>query len=101
MTQHAVYATTQRRDGTPGPTFRIGRPVSLGRAHDRWQRHDRNGTGLGPSRPLAVRFDGRRLPVRFLEVRAVDSDGRGLGSERHALAFTVPDRCLRLTTPKR
>lgn len=83
--RQAVYATCET-----GVCFRIGQPVKD--AYPRYARLDRNGTGLGPSRPLHVRFDGKRHRVRFLEVRQVDSHGRGLGSERHALAFPVPHR---------
>lgn len=93
--RHAVYVTIH-------PTglnlsFRIGQPTDWHTAQARWQRlDDRNRA----DRVQVLRHDGRRYPVKlghaFFEVRAVDAHGRGLGAERHALAFPVPYRALRV-----
>lgn len=90
--RHAVYVTPAN-----GPTFRVGQPVDWSTAQARWQRLDDRRL-LG--RTQRVRFDGRRYPVAmsrgFIEVRAVDDHGRGLGSERHERAFPVPYRAIRV-----
>lgn len=102
----AVYATARDHKGQH-ITFRIGQPVSLGAAHDRWERldsrlssfaHNERGEyrqGAVKRRPVRVRYDGRMFNVEHLEVRAVDDHGRGLGSDRHTLAFPVPYRAVR------
>lgn len=88
MDRHALFAVTPS-----GLAFRVGRPVKWDRAVARWYRaDDRRRAG----RAFRVRHDGRSYPVAAFEVRAVDRDGRGLGSERHAFAFPVPFRAMRL-----
>lgn len=87
--RHAVYAVCP-----DGLAFRIGLPVSWGRAQDRWSRLDARLRARG----LTIRHDGRRWAAMRLEVRAVDAHGRGLGSERHALAFPVPYRLARVAS---
>jgi hypothetical protein len=94
--KHAVYVICETRHGTL--SFRVGQPVSWDRAQARWQRiADRlDGFNGQAKRRITVRHDGRRYCVRSMcvEVRAVDAHGRGLGSERHTLAFPVPYRAL-------
>ncbi len=96
--RHAVYVTVKLRDGS-AVTFRVGQPTNWHRASARWHRLDaRRAAG----RVQTVRHDGRRYPLDTargcVEVRAVDAHGRGLGSERHALAFPVPYRALRVAS---
>lgn len=87
MEKHAVYAVT----GTE--TFRVGLPVDWRAAQARWLRlDDRRRAG----KRLRVRWMRRHYRVRFFEVRTVDYHGRGLGSERHGLAFPVPYRACRV-----
>lgn len=93
MTKHALFATTQDRQGRR-LTFRIGQPVGWDRAIQRWNRLDRK--LWADRRKFRVRHDGRQLPVAHFEVRQVDQDGRGLGDDRHTLAFPVPFRNCRI-----
>lgn len=96
--KHALYVTCETSQGTT-LTFRVGQPVSWDAALDRWQRiADRlDGFNGQTARPVTIRHDGRRYSAKraCVEVRAVDRDGRGLGSERHTLAFPVPYRAMR------
>lgn len=93
MTKHALFATTKDRTGR-SLTFRVGQPVDWGRAIQRYDRLDRK--LFIDRRKFRVRHDGRRLPVAYFELRAVNQDGRGLGSDRHTLAFPVPFRNCRI-----
>lgn len=92
MSKHALFATTQDRRGRR-LTFRIGQPVDWTQAIQRWNRLDMKRIAR---RNFRVQHDGRRLQVAYFEVRAVDQDGRGIGSERHTLAFPVPFRNCRI-----
>jgi hypothetical protein len=80
----AVYATAQERDGST-VTFRVGQPVHWIAAQERWARlaEDR-------LRPGAIRFRGRKLRVKFYEVRSVDRYGRRLDSNRADQVIPVP-----------
>lgn len=91
MAKHAVYATAVTPRRKYSTTFRVGQPVSWGRAQDRWLRlDDRRRAGI----PTFIRWMRRRYFVQYFEVRAVDENGRGIGSERHLLALTIPYRLL-------
>lgn len=90
-TKHAVYANTSARNGER-LTFRVGLPVDWNTAQDRWNRLDKRRA----SRTIHVRNMRRTYRVDSLEVRAVDYNGRGLGSDRHSLAFPVPYRAAKL-----
>lgn len=100
MLKHAVYVTCDTRHGQI--TFRVGQPVSWNLAQARWSRiADRlDGFNGHVKRPVTIRHDGRRYcACKFwVEVRPVDAHGRGVGSERHTLAFPVPYRAM--TTAK-
>jgi hypothetical protein len=83
------YATTQTRSKrgriVHSRTFRVGEPGS-------WKRYERlDRMHYINKRKLGVFVAGRKAPyiVTFLEVRQVDSNGVGLGSERHATATPV------------
>ena len=97
--RHALYATCDTRDGGT-ITFRVGQPVygwhgALARFHRLWTD---GAIDQGQKAPLArarVRWDRRWYRVRFMEVRAVDRNGVGLGSERHSRAIPVPYRSAR------
>jgi hypothetical protein len=92
MSKHALYATCETPSGL-ALTFRLGQPVDWRTASDRWSRlDDKRHAG----RSFAIRWMRRRYSVRFFEVRAVDENGRGLGSDRHSLAFPVPFRLCRV-----
>ena len=82
----ALYATCDTPNGKR--TFRIGLPASdavLWRRYERFDNaHYRN------RRRLTVCLRRASYPVLFLEVRDVDAQGRGLGSERHWSAYSVP-----------
>lgn len=84
--KHAVYAVCHAYNGER-LTFRIGLPIDWHRAQSRWNRLD---LWRREGRALTVRFARRRYRVDFLEVRAVDFHGRGIGGDRHALAFPIP-----------
>lgn len=98
MTKHAVFATCTDKAGEHA-TFRVGQAVDWHRAQDRWSRlypllvtaRDYLGraakVSIGHGR---VRYNRRWYYVDFMEVRAVDRHGRGLGSERHERAIPVP-----------
>lgn len=95
--RHAVFAIADVPEGPHALSFRVGQPVSWDVAQDRFARlYGRRFAG----RAQTVRHDGKRYKVRNYEVRAVDQFGRGLGSDRHKLAFPVPYRANRLTTPR-
>lgn len=99
MTKHAVFANC-RVPGLAGETratFRVGQPTDLTTAGNRWYRLDNRRTGWEgvPKRPVFVQYGLVQWPVHSLEVRAVDSDGTGLGSERHARAIRLPYRAVR------
>jgi hypothetical protein len=82
----AVYATVQERDGST-VTFRVGQPMS---GNGAWNRHDRlAGTGATFKRG-AILYRGRRLSVKFYEVRHVDRYGRRLDSNRADQVLPVP-----------
>jgi hypothetical protein len=87
MELHGVYATSRAPEGGTQRCFRIGSPISHDTAHLRWDRLDRarreTGLVVHDSHDEAHRID-------FVEVRAVDDAGRGLGSERHWTAEFVP-----------
>jgi len=87
----AVYVVATDRKGER-QCFRIGVPTELSNAHDRWDRID-SARRMGKAR---VRFNRRWYSVDQVEVRAVDRHGRGLGSLRHGLAFTVPCAALKV-----
>lgn len=99
MERHAVYATCIDRRGER-LTFRVGLPVEWNTAIARWYRLDNWRTGREGARlrELLVRWSRRQYRVLHFEVRAVDRHGRGLGSDRHALAFPVPYRLCRSAT---
>lgn len=91
--QHALYATVETPSGPR--TFRIGLPGSrtvIDNRHARFDNaHYRN------RRHLTVNLhNGASYPVRFLEMREVDSQGRGLGGDRHWNAYMVPVSSLRI-----
>lgn len=99
---HAVYATCTTAAGER-VTFRVGQPTTWERAQARWDRLDvwrwsrvvglrRRSSPLPRARGLRVRWMRRWYVADFVEVRAVDRHGRGLGSERHAHALVVPYR---------
>lgn len=96
MERHAVYATCIDHRGER-LTFRVGLPVAWDLAIARWYRLDNWRTGFGGARQrrLLVRWARRQYRVLHFEVRSVDRHGRGLGSDRHALAFPVPYRLCR------
>lgn len=86
--KHAVYAVCHAYNGER-LSFRIGLPIDWHRAQNRWNRLDaKRRAGVAQ----AIRFMRRQYRADFFEVRAVDFNGRGLGGERHALAFPVPYR---------
>lgn len=101
--RHAVYATCTADDGER-ITFRVGAPTDWGRAQARWLRLDdwrrallrrpraRSRRWHAQAAGLRVRWGRRWYLVDFLEVRAVDRHGRGLGAERHGRALPVPYR---------
>lgn len=89
----AVYAITTARDAAGRRiTFRVGQPVDWNTAQARWTRLD---DVRRAGRAIRIGWMRRRYKVAFLEVRTVDYHGRGLGSERHRDAFTVPYRAVR------
>lgn len=89
---HALYATCD----TPGGkrTFRIGLPASEAVI---WQRYERFEAAHYKRRQgLRVHFARLSYPVRFLEIRAVDEQGRGLGRPDHFNARGVQVSALRI-----
>lgn len=89
----ALYATCELSNmgrTAKTVTFRIGLPASDAVITARHQRFDR--AQYHNRRRLAVMHNGRSYPVRShcLEIRDTDSDGRGLGAERHHTAVKVP-----------
>lgn len=99
MDAHALFATVESGDPSGETiTFRIGQPArTFGAALARYGRLWADGAidhGKGPGycRPVRVRYARRWYRVRFMEVRATDRHGRGLGSERHGRAIPVPYR---------
>lgn len=96
MTKHALYVTCDTKHGSL--TFRVGQPTDVHTAHNRWQRIADRAQGFNvPQRMVTVKHDGRSYPIRpvMCEVRSTDKHGRGLGADRHTLAFPVPFRNLR------
>lgn len=92
---HALYAICYDRHGVKSGesvTFRVGLPVDWTTAQNRWERYD---SQRRAGRAIRIMWMRRRYTVRWLEVRTVDRNGRGLGSERHGNAFTVPCRMAR------
>jgi len=89
---HALFATCQTPEGTI--TFRVGQPTrdwagALARWHRLWA-----AGAIHPS-PLAkarIRYACRWYTVKFMEVRAVDRHGRGLGRPDHLNCIPVPYR---------
>lgn len=94
MTRHAAYVTAEDFLGDR-VTFRAGLPTDWDTAQRRWLRLD----DARRRRGLIVRWQGRIYAAHAVEVRAVDRHGRGLGSERHGQAFTVPCRSFRIGRP--
>lgn len=98
----AVYATVDTNDGTQTLTFRVGQPTTRDRANARWARlWEAGAIDNGQRKPLAtarVRYGRRWYRVRFMEVRAVDRHGRGLGRQDHAAAIPVPYRAVQRTS---
>jgi hypothetical protein len=96
MAKHALYATTTARNGER-LTFRVGQPVRANRADARWYRNQARVRGWEqtPARVCTVRFDGKRYPVSWFEMRETTPVGRGIGEDRHRDALTVPYRALR------
>lgn len=91
--KHAVYAITSARDKLGNRvTFQIGQAVDWQTAQARQYRLD---SARRAGRAIRVRWMRRRYRVEWLEVRAIDYHGRGLGSERHRDAFQVPYRNVR------
>jgi hypothetical protein len=84
--RHATFANCPTPEGTV--TFRVGQPTDWSTAQDRWLRLD-NFRVAGRAR---IHYMRRSYPVASFEVRATDRHGRGLGSDRHARAITVPYR---------
>lgn len=95
MSLLALYATVDTPNGVR--TFRVGLPASDAVIWKRYQRldnaHYRN------RRKVTVNLrSGASYPVRMsgLEVREVDAQGHGLGSERHWDAYCVPVSAVRI-----
>lgn len=94
QSKHAVFATVKMPGRKAGRivedslTFRLGQPTTWDKAISRWDRLDRRRMGRG----LKVKHDGRSYPVAFVEVRATDRVGRGLGQPRHEQAMPKPLR---------
>lgn len=91
MNRHAVYATCRIAGETV--TFRIGQPTDWARAQARWERLYPKPMILG-----RIRHARRWYRAAFLEVRATDRHGRGLGSERHERAIPLPYRAFKRAT---
>lgn len=98
MERHAVYVTCETKQGDR-ITFRVGQPTDWRTAGERWQRLADRQQGFNgvPARAIRVRFDGKTYTARraCIEVRSVDSFGRGLGADRHHTAFPVPYRAVK------
>lgn len=102
-TKHALYATAIDRNGER-QTFRVGQPADLNTISARHLRLDDRHYNSGRAHIITANrrqyiVEGAGKQTRAwtgLEVRAVDRHGRGLGSERHALAFPVPYRACRV-----
>lgn len=93
--KHALYAVCRTATGLD-LTFRVGQPVGWVAAMQRWTRLDARLNGIDcPAREVVIRWARRKYSVRYFEVRSVDANGRGLGSERHEQAFPVPYRLAR------
>lgn len=93
---HALFATAQMPDGET-ITFRVGQPArSYPTALARWTRLWAAGAiDHGQRNPLArarVRYARRWYRVMFMEVRATDKHGRGLGRPDHLHCIPVPFR---------
>lgn len=103
VNNHALYATAVDSTGER-QTFRIGKPADLSTITKRHERVDgrqyqqkRFQTIAANRRLYTVEpFGKARHAWTGLEIRAVDRHGRGLGSERHAVAHPVPYRALRV-----
>ena len=95
-TLHAVYANTRARNGAE-LTLRVGLPTDEATAFARWLRLDNRRWGFEGfvKRPLRIAYARRLYTVDSLEMREVDYNGRGIGSERHATALPVPYRAMR------
>ncbi len=92
--KHAVYAVCETATGF-SLTFRIGQPVAWDAAIERCYRLDDRRLGVGvKARRCFTRWMRRDYVVKAFEVRAVNANGRGLGSYRHTLAFPIPYRAL-------
>jgi hypothetical protein len=94
--KHAVYANCVSSTGH-SLTFRVGLPIDWSSAQERWYRLDdlRRGMNGQTARSIRIWWNRHRYTVESFEVRSVDYNGRGLGSERHERAFPVPYRLLR------
>lgn len=100
---HALYATCETNDGTRTITFRVGQPVrswdrALARFDRLWAAGGIYRGQLNPRVTARVRYHRRWYVVRFMEVRATDRHGRGLGSQRHGQAIPVPYRAAQRTS---
>lgn len=91
--KHALYATARTPSGFP-LTFRVGQPVDWNTAIQRWDRLDNRRLR---GKRQTIRNARKDYTVEHFELRAVDSNGRGLGSDRHTLAFPIPYRQCRTT----
>ena len=80
---HGVFVTCNLPEGGD-ITFRVGQPVSLFTADDRYERlyQMRN--------HFRIHYMRRSYTPRFIEIRSTDKHGRGIGSERHGKAIAVP-----------
>lgn len=101
MSQYAVFAVThdplnKRRSGVNSPTFRIGLPTTFKNAHKRHARLDH--AHYNRDRKLGVFVGGRGKPyaVKHLEVRQVDTAGRGFGRPDHFNAVPVLAGAIRI-----
>lgn len=92
MERHAVYANCITRQGDR-LTFRVGLPVSWDAAQDRWLRLDNRRIA---GRAIRIPWMRRFYRVESFEVRTVDRNGHGLGSDRHGRAMPVPYRAIRM-----
>jgi hypothetical protein len=103
---HALFATVDTADGTQTLTFRVGQPIpgasgyarALARFARLWEAGMiDHGQRRRPAVRTRIRYRRRWYRVRFMEVRATDRHGRGLGRDDHAAAIPVPYRAAQRT----